>query len=176
MRWFPNDFSYVWLKTKTNLILILALKPAPCPCPLGSWQLHPSSYLGIILDYIIPLIPSTQSQMKFCWLHLQNLSKCDHFSLPSLLWSLGTRISHWDYCNAPPPTTCLLASNRWLLTIYSPCNSQKIPLKHESGHGTPVLKTIWWLPVDSSSELHVLSHDHKALPRQAPCYISVTFL
>lgn len=160
------------IKNNTNLILILACKPAPCPCPLSSWQLHPSSYLGIILYYTIPLIPCSQSKMKFCWLHFQNLTKCDHFPLPSLLQALGPRISHWDYCNGSPNnmSPCFQPlAHRKLFPLQQPEDPTKTWIRScDSCAENRLVVPQWIHPVNSTSSLMT--------PRHSPIKPPVTSL
>lgn len=157
------------LKTKSNLILTLLFKPAPLLLPSQSTA-TPSLQAPWNHSWLhSPLTPYIQYKMEFCWFHLRNVSKCDHISLPSLLQYLGTIISDWDYCNAPPPPNNVYPYFQPL----SPHNlfsiQQRNPIK--TYHVTPLLKTIQASPISFRVNSKFSFMTYKAQSSLDSCYL-----
>lgn len=65
MRWFPNDFPHVWLRTKTNLILTLTSKPsAHCfpSFPGHGHSIPPSSSASCLTRQFLSYLNPIQSE------------------------------------------------------------------------------------------------------------------
>uniref|UniRef100_A0A6I8PFT3 RNA-directed DNA polymerase n=1 Tax=Ornithorhynchus anatinus TaxID=9258 RepID=A0A6I8PFT3_ORNAN len=163
--------------SKTEL-LIFPPKPGPHPdfsITVDGTTILPVSQarnLGVILDSSLSFTPHILSVTETCRFHLYNIAKIRPFlstqTATLLLWALI--ISRLDYCvgllsDFPSSSLAPLRS-----ILHSA--ARLIFLQRRSGHVTPLLKQLQWLPIDLRSKQKLLTLGFKALRHLAPSYLS----
>uniref|UniRef100_A0A6I8NCE2 RNA-directed DNA polymerase n=1 Tax=Ornithorhynchus anatinus TaxID=9258 RepID=A0A6I8NCE2_ORNAN len=163
--------------SKTEL-LIFPPKPGPLPdfsITVDGTTILPVSQarnLGVILDSSLSFTPHILSVTKTCRFHLYNIAKIRPFlsTQTATLLLRALVISRLDYrvsllSDLPSSSLAPLRS-----ILHSA--ARLIFLQKRSGHVTPLLKQLQWLPIDLRSKQKLLTLGFKALHHLAPSYLS----
>uniref|UniRef100_A0A6I8NEZ7 RNA-directed DNA polymerase n=1 Tax=Ornithorhynchus anatinus TaxID=9258 RepID=A0A6I8NEZ7_ORNAN len=163
--------------SKTEL-LIFPPKPGPLPdfsITVDGTTILPVSQarnLGVILDSSLSFTPHILSVTKTCRFHLYNIAKIRPFlsTQTATLLLRALVISRLDYCvsllsDLPSSSLAPLQS-----VLHSA--ARLIFLQKRSGHVTPLLKQLQWLPINLRSKQKLLTLGFKALHHLAPSYLS----
>uniref|UniRef100_A0A6I8MY94 RNA-directed DNA polymerase n=1 Tax=Ornithorhynchus anatinus TaxID=9258 RepID=A0A6I8MY94_ORNAN len=163
--------------SKTEL-LIFPPKPGPLPdfsITVDGTTILPVSQardLSVILDSSLSFTPHILSVTKTCRFHLCDIAKIRPFlsTQTATLLLQALVISRLDYCVSllsDLPSSSLAALQSILHSA-----ARLIFLQKRSGHVTPLLKQLQWLPINLRSKQKLLTLGFKALHHLAPSYLS----
>uniref|UniRef100_A0A6I8NDJ2 RNA-directed DNA polymerase n=1 Tax=Ornithorhynchus anatinus TaxID=9258 RepID=A0A6I8NDJ2_ORNAN len=163
--------------SKTEL-LIFPPKPGPLPdfsITVDGTTILPvpqARNLGVILDSSLLFTPHILSVTKTCRFHLYNIAKIRPFlsTQTATLLLRALVISRLDYCVSL--LSDLPSSSLAPLRSILHSAARLIFLQKRSGHVTPLLKQLQWLPIDLRSKQKLLTLGFKALHHLAPSYLS----
>uniref|UniRef100_A0A6I8NMC2 RNA-directed DNA polymerase n=1 Tax=Ornithorhynchus anatinus TaxID=9258 RepID=A0A6I8NMC2_ORNAN len=161
--------------SKTEL-LIFPPKPGPLPdfsITVDGTTILPVSRarnLGVILDSSLSFTPHILSVTKTCRFHLYNIAKIRPFlSTQTATLLLRALVISWlDYCVSL--LSDLPSSSLAPLRSILHSAARLIFLQKRSGHVTPLLKQLQWLPIDLRSKQKLLTLGFKAIHHLAPSY------
>uniref|UniRef100_K7EC86 Reverse transcriptase domain-containing protein n=1 Tax=Ornithorhynchus anatinus TaxID=9258 RepID=K7EC86_ORNAN len=163
--------------TKTEL-LIFPPKAGPLPdfpITVDGTTILPVSQarnLGVIFDSALSFTPPIRSVTETCRSHLYNIAKIRPFlsTQTAILLLQALVISRLDYCVSL--LSDLPSSSLSLLQSILHSAAWLIFLQKRSGHVTPLLKNLQWLPIDLRTKQKLLTLGFKALHHLAPSYLS----
>uniref|UniRef100_A0A6I8PDN2 RNA-directed DNA polymerase n=1 Tax=Ornithorhynchus anatinus TaxID=9258 RepID=A0A6I8PDN2_ORNAN len=159
--------------SKTEL-LIFPPKPGPLPdfsITVDGTTILPVSQalnLGVILDLSLSFTPHILSVTETCRFHLYNIAKIRPFLSTQMATLLlqALVISRLDYCVSL--LSDLPSSSLAPLQSILHSAARLIFLQKRSGHVTPLLKQLQWLPINLRSKQKLLTLGFKALHHLAP--------
>uniref|UniRef100_A0A6I8N0G9 RNA-directed DNA polymerase n=1 Tax=Ornithorhynchus anatinus TaxID=9258 RepID=A0A6I8N0G9_ORNAN len=154
--------------------LIFPPKPGPLPdfpITVDGTTILPVSRardLGVNLDSSLSFTPHILSVTETCRFHLYNIAEIRPFlsTQTATLLLRALVISRLDYCVSL--LSDLPSSSLAPLQSILHSAARLIFLQKRSGHITPLLKQLQWLPIDLRSKQKLLTLGFKALPHLAP--------